>query len=307
MKKIACIVMMSLFWLSVHGQDVFEAINYPFSVHKVKLSNGQTMAYMDEGKGDVLIFIHGLGSYGPAWQKNIEELREKYRCIVVDLVGYGRSSKPEDTFLLTDQAAFIEELSEKLSIPDFHVVGHSMGGQIAVHLGYNFPEKVKSLILIAPAGIETFTDQQKAFFEMITPAAIAASSDQEIASNLHKNFATFPSDAQFMIDDRILIKEDPEFDLYTATVVNGIRGMVRQPVSDFLGDLKMPTLVLFGVQDNLIPNKLLNPHLSTQSIAETASKLIPNVSVKLIPNAGHMLMFEQANEVNRFMEEFLNK
>lgn len=306
MKKIACIVVMSLFWLSVHGQDVFESIHYPFSVHKVKLSNGQTMAYMDEGKGDVLIFIHGLGSYGPAWQKNVEVLRETYRCIVVDLVGYGKSSKPEQTYLLTDQAAFIEELSEKLSLPNFHLVGHSMGGQIALHLGNMFPEKVKSLILVAPAGIETFTDQQKAFFEMITPSAIAASSDQEIASNLYRNFATFPSDAQFMIDDRILIKEDPEFELYTATVVNGIRGMVRQPVSDFLGELKMPTLILYGMQDDLIPNKLLNPNLSIQSVAETALKLIPKASVQLLPNAGHMLMFEQANEVNRFIQEFLN-
>ncbi|GHB51707.1 alpha/beta fold hydrolase [Mongoliitalea lutea] len=305
MKNLFIVILISLYSFSVKGQDIFESIEYPYSVKKVSLSNGQEIAFMDEGEGETLIFVHGLGSYGPAWKKNVEELSKHYRCIAVDLLGYGKSSKPEETYLLKDQARVIQELVQNLGLSEIHLVGHSMGGQIAIHVGLAYPEIVKSLILVAPAGIETFTDQQKAFFEMISPEAIAASSDQEIESNLKRNFYSYTDDARFMIDDRIVIKDDPEFPRYAAMVVNGIRGMVRQPVADLLGSLKIPVLVLFGANDDLIPNKLLNPHLTTEAVAASAKKMIPDVKVNLIPAAGHMLMFEQAIEVNRFIREFV--
>ncbi|MBZ0243550.1 MAG: alpha/beta hydrolase, partial [Bacteroidales bacterium] len=68
----------------------FDDIPYPFELHKVQLSNEVNLAYVDEGTGkETIIFIHGLGSYLPAWKKNIEVLRNDYRCIAIDLPGYG--------------------------------------------------------------------------------------------------------------------------------------------------------------------------------------------------------------------------
>ncbi|MGY6522895.1 MAG: alpha/beta fold hydrolase [Mongoliitalea sp.] len=306
MKNLLFVILISVWSFSANGQGIFEGVEYPYPVKKVNLSNGQKIAFMDEGEGEVLIFIHGLGSYGPAWKKNVEELSKYYRCIAVDLLGYGKSSKPEETYLLKDQARVIQELVQNLGLSKVHLVGHSMGGQIAMHVGLAYPELVKSLILVAPAGIETFTDQQKAFFEMITPEAIAATSDQEIEANLKRNFYSYTDEAQFMIEDRIVIKNDPEFPRYASMVVNGIRGMVRQPLADLLESLQSPVLVLFGNNDDLIPNKLLNPHLTTQAVAASVEKLMPHAKVNLIPDAGHMLMFEQAKEVNRFIREFVN-
>ncbi|UJP64563.1 alpha/beta fold hydrolase [Mongoliitalea daihaiensis] len=306
MKKETCFLVLLMMWASsLMGQNEFEGIPYPFPVKKLTLSTGDTMAYMDEGSGEVLVFIHGLGSYGPAWEKNIAGLRNNFRCIVVDLIGYGKSSKTEETYLLTDQSAFVQDLMQQLEVKGYHLVGHSMGGQIAIHHAHTFPEYVKSLILVAPAGIETFSEQQKGFFEMITPTAIAAASDTEIEVNLKKNFYSFPSDAQFMIDDRIAIKQDPQFKYYSSMVVNGIRGMVRQPVAEILPVLKVPTLVIYGEQDELIPNKLLNPELSTISVAESAGKLIPQATIELISQAGHMLMFERSEVVNRLIRDFI--
>jgi len=71
-----------------------DQIEYPYEVKKVELFNDIELAYVDEGKGDqTIIFIHGLGSYLPAWKNNIEGLMSDYRCIAIDLPGYGYSSK----------------------------------------------------------------------------------------------------------------------------------------------------------------------------------------------------------------------
>ncbi len=99
MKKI--IIVLSLIWIatacSPYGNLTkmeYDELQYPFDVKKITLNDGRVMAYMDEGSSkEVIIFIHGLGSYSPAWMKNIAELKNTYRCIAVDLPGYGKSSK----------------------------------------------------------------------------------------------------------------------------------------------------------------------------------------------------------------------
>jgi pimeloyl-ACP methyl ester carboxylesterase len=305
MKNLICLGLAMLFLCSARSQSVFEEIEYPFPVQKFQLSNGERLAYMDEGEGEVLLFIHGLGSYAPAWKKNIHVLKDNYRCIAIDLIGYGKSSKPNDMVLLKDQSAVIHELLTHLEIEMYHIVGHSMGGQIGIHHALDYPAHVKSLILAAPAGIETFTDQQKSFFEMVTPQAIAATSDEDIAGNLKKNFFSFPADAQFMIDDRVQMKQDPEFSLYCQMIVNGIKGMVRQTVTDQLGNLNSPVLILFGGSDELIPNRLLNPQLTVALLAEYAQELLPKASIRVLPEAGHMVMFERYEDVNRFILDFV--
>ena len=288
-----------------NGQEVFESLQYPYEVRHLNLENGLSMAYVDEGEGEVLVMIHGLGSYLPAWKKNIATLKADFRCIAVDLIGYGKSSKPEETFTLTEQSAMIAELLEKLEIPRYHLMGHSMGGQISIHHAKQYADRVDKLILIAPAGIETFTDMQRNIFRGMQPQFIMMSDAAAIEANLKANFYQYPEEASFMIHDRILMKDDPQFSHYAAAVTAGIHAMVDQVVYDKLEELNTPTLVLFGKEDNLIPNKTFNPDLTTADILQRAKEKIPNSLGALIPEAGHMLMFEKPGEVNRHIHDFL--
>lgn len=287
------------------GQEVFESLQYPYEVRHINLENGLSMAYVDEGEGEVLVMVHGLGSYLPAWKKNIGTLKADFRCIAVDLIGYGKSSKPEETFSLTEQSAMIAELLEKLEIPRYHLMGHSMGGQISIHHAKQYADRVDKLILVAPAGIETFTDMQRNIFRGMQPQFIMMSDAAAIEANLKANFHRFPEEASFMIQDRKLIMNDPQFEHYARAVTAGIHGMVDQLVYDKLEELDTPTLVLFGKEDNLIPNKTFNPDLTTADILQRAKEKIPNSHVALIPEAGHMLMFEKPGEVNRQIHDFL--
>jgi len=287
------------------GQDIFESLQYPYEVRHVKLENGESMAYVDEGQGAVVVMVHGLGSYLPAWKKNIEDLKSDFRCIAVDLIGYGKSSKPEETFTLTEQSAMIAELLEKLDISHYHIMGHSMGGQIGIHHALQYKDRVDKLVLIAPAGIETFTDMQRNIFRGMQPEFIMVSDAAAIETNFKANFHDFPQQAEFMIHDRIQMKEDPQFKQYAGAVVAGIHGMVDELVYEKLEELDLPTLVLFGTEDNLIPNRTFNPDLSTEDVWRRAKEKIPNSQGALIPGAGHMLMFEKPQEVNRHLLKFL--
>ncbi len=141
----------------------FEALRYPFATKTVVLNDSITIAYVDEGTGDeVIVFVHGLGSYLPAWQKNIAGLKDDFRCIALDLPGYGKSGKGPYPIGMSFYADILAQFLAKLEIDKAVIAGHSMGGQIAVTLALQKPEVVSRLVLIDPAGIETFTPGEKA-------------------------------------------------------------------------------------------------------------------------------------------------
>ncbi len=284
----------------------FDELKYPFEVQKIKLDDGRTIAFADEGKGDVIIFVHGLGSYSPAWQKNISVLKEKFRCIAVDLPGYGKSSKEIHSGKMEFYSDVLKELMDKLKIDKATIAGHSMGGQIGIVMALKYPDRVKSLILAAPAGFESFTAGQKQWFrDVMTVDLVKLTNTQTIRANVVSNFYNMPEDAEFMITDRISFRGAKDFENYCYTVVRSVNGMVDQPVIDFLEKVKQPTLILFGENDNLIPNPFLNPG-KTEEIAKFGASKIPNNKLVMIPQCGHFLQFEKPEVFNRAVIDFLS-
>src|SRR5690606_16746122 len=137
-----------------------------FDTHYFQLRNGQKLFYQEAGKGsEILFFIHGLAGASIIWDKNMSELSKRYRCVAVDLPGNGLSDGPEDSYSLKEMAnLLIEFISENFN-QNVHILGHSMGGQLAMHLVHTAPKLIKSLSLIAPAGIETFSEWEKNIYK----------------------------------------------------------------------------------------------------------------------------------------------
>jgi pimeloyl-ACP methyl ester carboxylesterase len=284
-------------------------ISYKYEVLTEDLSDNITIAYVDEGPKNArtLLFIHGLGSYLPAWNKNIDELSKKYRCIAIDLPGYGKSSKGNHDYSMKFFAGVIDEFLQKLEIENAVYVGHSMGGQISITSALYFPERVSELVLVSPAGFETFTEGQKEWFrDVFTPNLVKLTPVEAIQSNLAFNFYDLPKDAQFMIEDRIAIRTAVDFENYCYAVSKSVQAMVDDPVFDFLGEIKIPVLVLFGENDNLIPNRYLNPGF-TKNIAKKGTSKIPDAQLEMIPKCGHFAQFEKSGIVNESIDKFLNK
>ncbi|NMB80474.1 MAG: alpha/beta hydrolase [Ignavibacteria bacterium] len=283
----------------------YDELKYPFDVKYILLNDGRKVAYADEGSGEVIIFIHGLGSYSPAWQKNISILKNNFRCIAIDLPGYGKSSKEVHSGSLEFYGDVILELMDKLNIKQATIAGHSMGGQIGIVMALKYPERVSKLILAAPAGFEEFTDGQRQWFrDVMTLDLVKLTSTQAIRSNLYSNFYNVPEDAEFMITDRIAMRGAKDFDNYCYTVIRSVNGMVDRPVAHLLEKINQPTLILFGENDQLIPNPALNPG-KTENIAKSGHAKINGSKLIMIPECGHFLQFEKPDVFNKAVLDFL--
>ena len=285
----------------------FDELNYKYPVKKVYLPENEfTIAYTDEGKGDnTIILIHGLGSYLRAWEKNIGELSKNNRVIAIDLPGYGKSSKEPHTGMMTFYAGIVNELVKELKLNKVVIGGHSMGGQIGMTTYLKYPQIVKGLVLAAPAGFERFTKGQKQWFrDVMTLDGVRLTTPEAIQNNLASNFFRQPKDADFMVSERMEMRSADDFIPYCYAVVQSVHGMVDNPVIDYLQDIKVPTLIFFGENDNLIPNRYLNPG-RTVEIAKYGASKINNSKLVMIPKTGHFLMFEKPEVFNKETIDFI--
>lgn len=284
-----------------------DEMQYLHPVKKVHLpKSGFDIAYTDEGKGPkTIIFIHGLGSYLQAWIKNVEELKNDYRCISIDLPGYGKSSKQPHTGQMTFYAEVITEIVKELNLNKVILAGHSMGGQISITTTLLYPDIVERLILVAPAGFESFHKGQRQWFrDVMTFDGVRLTTAEAIQNNLATNFYRVPKEADFMITDRLSMRSADDFEAYCHAIVQSVNGMVDNPVADYLGDIKVPTLIFFGENDNLIPNRYLNPG-RTEDIAKSGASKIQGSKLVMVPQCGHFMMFEKFDVFNREVKDFM--
>ncbi|WP_035695413.1 alpha/beta fold hydrolase [Christiangramia portivictoriae] len=288
-------------------QTISELATYELPVKTIKI-NQETIAYTDEGNGDkTLVFVHGLSSNLDSWKKNLQGLTGNYRCIAIDLPGYGKSSRSKTDYSLAEYAKVLNDLVDKMELSNVVLIGHSMGGQISMHSVLEYPQTYEKLILIAPAGIETFTEQEAAVMKSAyTPAMVVNTSDDQILANYKLNFYSFPEEAQSMVDDRIAMKEAEDFPDYAETVVNNIHAMLEEPVIDEIQSIEIPVLMIFGKNDMLIPNKYFHPSESIEGLIETSGEKFQHLEVEVIDEAGHFVNFEKAEAVNAQIKTFLD-
>jgi pimeloyl-ACP methyl ester carboxylesterase len=262
--------------------------------------------YADQGQGDqTLVFIHGLGSYAPAWKENLVTLQQHFRCIVLDLPGYGKSDKGNYPYTMPFFAEVIQSVILKLDLKNPILAGHSMGGQIALTHALLYPGVASKLVLIAPAGFETFHKGERQWFrEVMTPDLTRLTTVEQIRLNYAYNFYRMPAAAEFMVLDRIAMRSAVDFPAYCYSIAESVKGMVDYPVFEFLKDIAVPVLVVYGENDNLIPNRFLHGG-PTVKVAKQGMSQLKQGELKMIPKAGHFVMFEKADAVNQAMIAFI--
>ena len=283
---------------------IFNQIKYPFDTKFIKV-NEYEIAYVDEGNSEnVLLFIHGLGSYLKAWDRNIPELKNHFRCIALDLPGYGKSSKQIHSGKCSFYVEILNAFISKLNLKNVSLVGHSMGGQIALAYAIKYPNQIVKLILAAPAGFETFNkDEIELIKKIISPEILFKTSDHQIRLNYQFNFFKMPAETEEMIGDRIAIKTDEDFFNHCTIVSNSLFGLLNAPVFDQLKQIKIPTLIFFGKDDLLIPNKSIH-QTTTEEIASRGSSKIKNSKLVLLDECGHFVQYEKPDEFNAQLISF---
>lgn len=289
------------------GSKEYDDFDYGFATKKVQVRNLQ-VAMIDEGQSDqVLVLIHGLGSYAKGWTRNIPELAKHYRVIAVDLPGYGKSDKGFYPYTLPFYAQALTELLDALKIDKATFVGHSMGGQIAMVTSLLYPERVDKLVLVSPAGFEKFTDGEGAWMKKaMSPEFVHDTAIRNIDTNLKANFYKLPPEAEFMITERIQMRGAKDFDAYCYAVSKNVAAMIDYPMWDKLTRVKHQTLIFFGDKDNLIPNSALHGG-STEAIAQIGASQIPHNKLIMVPDCGHFVQFERPDVVNPAIVEFVGR
>lgn len=281
---------------------MIRTISYPFAVKEQNIGKGIHIAYMDEGQGDqTFVFIHGLANYAPVWKYQMEGLRQKARCIAIDLPGNGLSPGGDLPYGVFFYAECVKLLCETLELENITLVGHSMGGQIAIMLGLRYRSMFERLALVAPAGIEYFSSLDVLLMQnMMGLGEFLYSDEQHISQAIQESFYTPHTEKTAIISDlqQLLRLGSKQWRNMTKASINS---MLNEQVSAFLSELNLPVTLIFGEKDRLIPNRILHPGQTIHSIIRHAEALIPDVATFLLPRAGHFVQIEKGPEVNAIL------
>lgn len=284
----------------------FPELNYNFEYSIAHIDKEISIAYHDTLYGEnVLLFVHGLASYIPAWMKLIPLLKNDFRCIAIDLPGYGKSSAGVHGGTVSLYTEVISLFIKKLSLENVTLVGHSMGGQISIAAALKFPSLIKKLVLMAPAGFETFSEEEKLLIKKYnTDQFYFSANDDEIFASFRSNFFKMNDDIQPMINDRIKMKGWKNFGDYCKVVANSLNGLLDYPVYDKLSNIIQPTLIFFGKNDKWIPNKNLHKNITTEPIAHNGASKIPHSKLIMIDECGHFIPYEHPDLLAREIKSF---
>jgi len=259
--------------------------------------DGTRLRYIDAGAGPAVLLIHGFGASMYSWRYAIGPLAAAgYRVVAFDNRGFGFSDKPDSGYTNAAYAHVVVALLDSLRIPDAVLVGHSMGGEIAAEVALAHPERVRALALIDAAGTEVHW-----------PLLLRAARWRVvggIASGLRGRAITARILRGVYADPTKVTTQD--VDQYYAPVAEpdygrALQGVLRQFRFDALrgqlSAIQVPTLLLWGTDDRLIP-----PSVGRRMAAE-----LPRAAFVFVPRAGHAAPEEQPDAVNHLLLTFLKE
>src|SRR5438270_7920750 len=121
--------------------------------HEEIVLHGHRVSYRQAGWGPVVVLIHGITGSSLTWEEVIEPLAERYTVVAPDLLGHGESAKPRGDYSLGAYASGVRDLLQAIGHDRATVVGHSLGGGVAMQFAYQFPERCERLVLVSSGGL----------------------------------------------------------------------------------------------------------------------------------------------------------
>ncbi len=251
-----------------------------------------TLHYADLGQGTPVVLLHGFPLSGAIWHEQQQRLSDHYRVITPDLRGHGRSPAPWGAYEMDLLARDVLALLNLLLIEKAVIIGHSMGGYVALAAWKLAPERFMALGLIdSQAGADTEEGRQGRY-KMAD--SVAADGSKIVAeAMLPKLFAPdLPAGAPIIEQVRQMI-----LDTQPAGIIGALKGMAARPDSGAqMRNLKIPVLLLTGDKDQIIPPEK----------AKAMAASLPPATLTIIENAGHMPMLEQPDATTTAIRGFLS-
>jgi pimeloyl-ACP methyl ester carboxylesterase len=238
-----------------------------------------------------LILLHGLGGSITNWQTNIAALAQENHVIALDQVGFGKSDKPILKYRVGTLVDFLDKFMAEIKVEKASLAGNSLGGWVAALTAIKYPGRVEKLILVDAAGIVPASYSEADVYQLNN------STRDEIRANMKRIFANPVFQSNEALVDQFLTARVSAGD---GNTINSLIESIRRK-EDFLngrlGEIKKPTLIIWGKQDGLLP----------VTDANTFYKGIAGSELVLLENAGHAPQFEKPVEFNQAVIAFLKK
>jgi pimeloyl-ACP methyl ester carboxylesterase len=254
------------------------------------------LAFDDDGPGPVVVLLHGFPLDRSMWRHQRSSVGAVYRVICPDFRGHGTSAAPDGIYTVDSMADDVLELLDGLQLFDPLVIGGlSMGGYVALSIAVRYPERVKGLMLMDSRAAADTPEAAKAREELARQVEESGKTEPVIEAMLPKLFCrgTFEHHPEIVAKMHARMSKTP-----ARTISGTLRGLAIRP--DRTGDLpsiKVPTLVLAGIEDKLIP----------WEESERVAGLLPDARLVKIPEAGHVAPIENPKAVDAAIFEFLER
>jgi len=236
-----------------------------------------------------VILLHGLGASAESWQFTIPALAANYHVIAPDQIGFGKSDKPLLKYRIGTYTDFLDKFMAELKIEKATLVGNSMGGWVAGFMAIKYPARVEKIVLADAAGIIPEKYDEAQIYQLNN------STRDEIRANMKLIFANPLFQNNEALVDQFMMQRVASNDGYT---INAIIESIKRK-EDFLngrlGEIKKPTLIIWGKQDGLLP----------VSDADVFNKGIAGSQLIIFDQCGHVPQFEKAAEFNKEVLKFL--
>lgn len=256
-----------------------------------------------------LLFLHGLGSYVSFWRFQLDAFAAQgYRVIAFDQLGYGKSDKPaEFSYTMEAMAEVVDEVMEVLNIEKATLIGHSMGGEVAMATAIRYPARVERLALTSPAGFEPFSPREKSWFKAaVNTVFVKSTPEYGIWGSIRAgNFMRWRDELEFLVEERVRVAKSKEFDSYAYAQVQSINALTHNDfIRDNLGLINAPAIILFGEDDRLIPNAFLHGGRA-RGWMTYGSQHIKGSTLVGFANCGHTVQMDCPQQYNAALSAFL--
>ncbi len=330
MRNYLCSLLLLLLYTIANAQSIppqdamLSDYEYPFPVKFLRLQTQQQtirMAYMDvhpaHPNGKTIMLLHGKNFCGAYWAQTATDLSNKgYRVIIPDQIGFGKSSKPEHfQFTFQQLALNTKTLLDTLGISKLAVLGHSMGGMLAVRFALMYPRITEKLILENPIGLEDW--KLKVPYQSV---------DQWYKGELQQ---TYQSIKQYQMDSYYAGKWTPEYDKWAALLASWTSSpdypkvawnaaltydmIFTQPVCYEFEQIRVPTLLIIGQRDRTalgkasVSEEVRRTMGNYPELGRNAARRIPNAQLVPIEGVGHLPHIEAYTQFIKPLLEFLKK
>lgn len=246
--------------------------------------------------GPVLLFVHGYCGSGSHFELLFPLLDDVGRCVAMDMPGCAASEKPDAPYSVSYFVEFLESFCSVLGLDRVVLVGHSMGGQLAVHFAHRYPERVERLVLLAPDGLAGEEGVWLVATELGTFLEAAFSLANRSMVELALRAVIFGEQAA--VRPEVVDSFAQQFE--TAEGIRSLAAITRDvigsdPVDEILPSIRHDTLVAWGDEDRLLRPRWANIYAAA----------LPRCRLEWLSGCGHELMLEDPRAVAGLIRGFI--